>query len=614
MLLPLSVLLIASFALWGITDVFNVAARDVIIAEVGDVEIDGNDFLRLYNAQTEEIRSVLGRDLDFEMGKKLGFIDSVVSDLVNRALFDQASLDLGLAAGDALARQAIFASSDFHDETGSFNELKFRQVLRQNLYTEDRFVEGLRQDMRRQQLTFSLTSFEDVPQSIMEPLVSYRGEARAGTTMLLTLDSVPFNETIPLQEQKDWYESNKDMLMTPPYRRIHLLALDVFDLRSELAIDDKDIENLYTQRKAFAYTKPERRDLYQMLSDDEELIRQAIERVRKGEDVLAVAKDLFGSKKEDVDIGWNRKDQMIEELADAVFGLEKGKISDALQSPFGWHAVLVRNIEEEKITPLDEVQDALRDELIMDEGIELVFDIYGQVEDVFAAGGVLADAAQAIDHDIRVIDSIDRQGLSAEGTEVASVKDKERFLTQAFRLAVGETSAVFETETGFFVFSVEAETPARQKTFAEAQDEVITALSNEKKTALLQKRVDRLVALVNKGESLQKRAEAENLKIVTLEPFTRSNFVEDKVPGEMVEAFFQAELNEAVAVQLAGGSYMIGVLDKIIATQADENEEQRNLKARIAESLRNDLITQYARYLRLLYPVTINERAIEELL
>ena len=163
LLLPLSVLLIASFALWGITDVFNVTARDVIIAEVGDVEIDGNDFLRLYNAQTEEIRAVLGRDLDFEMGKKLGFIDSVVSDLVNRALFDQASLDLGLAAGDALARQAIFASSDFHDETGSFNELKFRQVLRQNLYTEDRFVEGLRQDMRRQQLTFSLTSFEDAP-------------------------------------------------------------------------------------------------------------------------------------------------------------------------------------------------------------------------------------------------------------------------------------------------------------------------------------------------------------------------------------------------------------------------------------------------------------------
>ena len=315
LLLPLSVLLIASFALWGITDIFTVSNQDVVIAEVGDVDIEGNDFLRLYNAQTEQVRAALGRQLDYEMGKKLGFIDSVVSDLVNRALFDQASLDLGLAAGDRQARQAIFASPDFHDERGTFNELVFRQVLRDNLYTEERFIKGLRQDMRRQQLTASLAGILYAPSAIIEPLVAYRGEARAADSIVLKADSVKLPNKISAKEQRAWYEEHQESLMTPTYRNARLLAVDVYQLGEEMDIDDARLRELYDERKGYAYTQPERRDIYQMLSDDEDTIRNAIKRVRKGEDFLAVAKDVFDSAKEDVDIGWNRRDQVIEDLS-----------------------------------------------------------------------------------------------------------------------------------------------------------------------------------------------------------------------------------------------------------------------------------------------------------
>ncbi|MBC6444114.1 MAG: peptidyl-prolyl cis-trans isomerase [Alphaproteobacteria bacterium GM202ARS2] len=613
LLLPLSVLLIASFALWGITDIFTLTNQDVVIAEVGDVEIEGNDFLRLYNAQTEQVRAALGRRLDYDMGKKLGFIDSVVSDLVNRALFDQASLDLGLAAGDTQARQVIFATPDFHDERGTFNELVFRQVLRDNLYTEERFIKGLRQDMRRQQLTASMAGILHAPAAIISPLVAYRGEARSADSIILKAESVSLPDKITSKEQRAWYEENKDSLMTPTYRQVSLLAVDVYQLGEEMAIDDERLRGLYDERKAYAYTQPERRDIYQILSDDEDAIRRAVERVRKGEDFLAVAKDLFDKDKEDVDIGWNRKDQVIEDLADDVFSLAKGKVSDPLRSPFGWHAMLVHNIEEEKVTPFDDVKKALRDELILDEGMDALFDLYGQVEDAFAGGGTLEEAAQAINVEVRAIDSIDSAGLSAQGKEVDSLPDPARVVSRLFETPVGETSDVIETEVGFFVVRVDDETLPRQKTFKEARKDIIEVLTQEKKSAILRERIEDIKGQLNKKASLASIAKKLSLKVVPIKPFTRSNFVEEEVPAAMVDALFAAERGEAVAVEVDGGSYMVALLRDIIETPK-EGDDVETLRESIKQSLRQDLVSQYARYLRLIYPIDINERSIQELL
>ena len=300
-------------------------------------------------------------------------------------------------------------------------------------------------------------------------------------------------------------------------------------------------------------------------------------------------------------------------LAEAVFSLDKGKVSDPLRSPFGWHAMLVNNIEEEKVKPFDEVKKALRDELILDEGMDALFDLYGQVEDVFAGGGTLEEAAQAINVQVRHIDSIDSVGLSAQGKEVEALPEKARLLNRIFETPVGETSDVIETEVGFFVVQVIEETLPRKKQFKEARKEIIEAITQEKKSAILKKRIETIKKALNKKASLSSIAKEWSLKVVPIKPFTRSNFVDEEVPAAMVDALFAAKLNEAVAVEVEGGSYMVALLRKIIETPKEGNDVE-TLRESIKQSLRQDLVSQYARYLRLIYPIDIHERSIEELL
>ena len=40
---------------------------------------------------------------------------------------------------------------------------------------------------------------------------------------------------------------------------------------------------------------------------------------------------------EDIDLGWNTKNELPDEIIDATFKLNKGEVSVPIQSSFGWH-------------------------------------------------------------------------------------------------------------------------------------------------------------------------------------------------------------------------------------------------------------------------------------
>lgn len=57
------------------------------------------------------------------------------------------------------------------------------------------------------------------------------------------------------------------------------------------------------------------------------------------------------------DLGWFSADQMVKPFADAVAGMEKGQVSDPVQTEFGWHVIRLNDTRVRNAPPLDEVRD-----------------------------------------------------------------------------------------------------------------------------------------------------------------------------------------------------------------------------------------------------------------
>ncbi len=77
---------------------------------------------------------------------------------------------------------------------------------------------------------------------------------------------------------------------------------------------------------------------------------EVLKRVRAGEDFAKLAQEFSsdqGSKEKGGDLGWFGKGQMVPEFEQAAFALQKGQISDLVQSKFGYHIIRLEDRKTE---------------------------------------------------------------------------------------------------------------------------------------------------------------------------------------------------------------------------------------------------------------------------
>jgi peptidyl-prolyl cis-trans isomerase D len=144
-------LLVVSFAVWGIADIFTGYGQQTLI-RVGGTEITPQEYLR---AQQEVLRAMstqAGRSLSLQEARALGLDRRVLERLVGGAAVDNHARDLHLGISEQALLDGIMKDPAFKDGLGNFSPAVFQQALYQIGMNEQSYLASLRESNLRRQI------------------------------------------------------------------------------------------------------------------------------------------------------------------------------------------------------------------------------------------------------------------------------------------------------------------------------------------------------------------------------------------------------------------------------------------------------------------------------
>jgi peptidyl-prolyl cis-trans isomerase D len=612
----LLLLLVVSFAIWGIGDVFFRGGHNPAVASVGGSEIPASELADGFNRSLSNLQQRLGGNIDRQQAIRLGLMQQTLQDLIARRLIDLRAQDMGLTVSDATLQQMVTSNPVFQTG-GQFDRDRFEQLLRANGMTEKGYLASLRQDIARSDLTGSLAGPVAVPDALVDKLYRYRNEQRRGRYLEVKTASITDVPQPTGDQLTAYHDDHKDKYTTPQLRKLTFVTLRPEDLVDEVQVSDEQIKAEY-QAKIDRYRSPERRKVAQLLAPDQATADKAAQQLAQGKSVDEVAKALADQGVRSTELGEITRSDLPPELADVVFKLSAGEVSQPVQSGFGWHLFKVDGITPEATVPLSAVHDDIAKELALNEAKERLPDLATRLDDELAAGSTLAEAASSLGLEAKSLPPVDATGKDAEGKRPDALPAAPEFLKIAFETPEGEQSLLEETEAGgYFVLKVDQVIPPRVKPVEEARPQLVEAWQAEQRHELAQKRAQELLKRLHEAATLETVASAEKLEVMPLKPVKRD------APGNqqginqaVVRALFATPPGQVAdhVVELSDGFAVVATDEVIAADPGADPDGVKQLRAELENGLRNDLLVQFEAELRRDYPVEINGAAINRLI
>src|SRR3954466_1727047 len=157
-------LLIISFAIWGIGDIFRGFGRSTVV-KIGHTEITIEQFRQMYNDRLQQVSRQFGRVLTPDQIRQLGLDRQVATQIITEIALDERarSLRLGMSDADVVAR--VTADPNFQTPDGKFDRTRFEAILRQAGFTESRYISEMRRETLRRQLAGTIIGPTIIPQA-----------------------------------------------------------------------------------------------------------------------------------------------------------------------------------------------------------------------------------------------------------------------------------------------------------------------------------------------------------------------------------------------------------------------------------------------------------------
>jgi len=606
-------LLVLSFAVWGISGSILSIGSSVI--SVGDTRVDAVQYRLAYEQQYQQFIQRIGRAIPRDQADQFGLRDTVLAQLVSGAVLDENTRRMGLGVSDESLANTISEDPNLRDLSGQFSRQRLQLLLRDSGITEDTYIQSRKRVAMRQQIQMGTADSLDVPDVMANALAQYRFEERIFDYVSIGPEVVEEEPTAADADYQKFYDENKSRFTAPEYRKVTIALLQAETIAKPDEVTEEQVKNMYESRKS-QLRSPERRRIQQLVLQNDADLKTAKDGLASGKSFEDVVVEL-GKTVGDIDLGLLRTDELPDQnVADAAFKAELNKPTDPIEGLFGSVIINISEIQEERTTPLEEIEVQLRQELARTEASNEVFALYDEVEDERAAGSLIKEAADKAGVTARVIEAIDRDGNDKQGNPITGIPNLQQFVTTVF-----ETEPQLEIDPlqigrdGYLWVEVEEIIEERQKEYDEVKDDVKTAWVNYETDKQVKAVADKIAERVRAGEdfntvlgdSLKADSLGQAVTFQSTSPISRSVQNADLGQDALVLGFSDKK-GTVFTVPNAENTHIVM---RITEVQFNDNKLTDEQALALNNAASSDIVTQVVTDLQSREPVTVNQAAID---
>lgn len=567
-------------SLFGISGYLDRAASNPAVIRVNNRKISLAEFNMQLDEQIRLAHKLFG---DIEISDEMR--EAMVNELVQKNLTEQIIKETAskerIYISDSLIRSIITSQPQFRDENGHFNPARFHNFLSSSNWSENRYVETMRNDIIKRFLISNPVSNIKVSKTLLDLAAKSESQRRIFKYIELSADNIKIDRKITDEEIDQYYQDFASEFIEPEKRNITVLEITFENIAEKVEISEDEINDFYKENLSH-FVVPEKREVLQMLFADEATARKAFDALKSGADFYDTADKIAGQTREETSLGVVDKDMLIAEVADDVFHASLNGVVGPVESEHGWHIMKVKSIIPGSKTNDEVAHKQILDTLRTEKAYEHAYDIIKKIDDKIGSGATLEEIANENGLKLKTVNNLTDTAVSP-------------YIETAFSYNVGEISQATETDNGFAFIRIDSIVESHPQTPETAMPQIKQLWAENEKSAILNEIINDVMHDLENGDSINEVASRYKLKLNTTDALTRSQSFAGLNQTQMSEIFNEA-LNSAKQFNLNGKTIIAVAADNASPrslSDEDKNIINRRLSLDTAQQASSQLINSY---------------------
>ena len=614
-------ILAASFALWGVGDIFS-SRNNPGVAAVGKLDVTANEFIQTYQRILTELNKNADGQITEEVAQSLGLPRQTLSQLINEKIIDIEVEKANITVPDEHLKKLIYSSSLFKDQFGAFNKQQFQYVLRQLGMDEKIYFNEIKKSILRDQIRSPFAYANDISPVIKETYYNIRNESRSIKVINIAASNYKINDIPKDTEIQNKLNKDQEMYMNQELRSFSFISLKPADLIDTINISEEDLKAEYNNYPEKYNISEKRNVLLVNFQNKEEAIKiiEAINQLPQetniSEKLLTVLKNSPTQDHEEAKLGIIEYKDLPNEVSENVFKARENKLIGPEKTPFGWRIFLVSQIIPEIVKKYLDVKLEIAKELKVNVALEKMYDLGNAFYDEIAAGNGIEDAATAINAKVLKFKNIDANGIDAKGNILNELPPYPNLMQTVFSANINEPSELINT-IGNTIYAIQVEdiVPQSTMTFDEAKEKIIKDIQIEKSLNVALNIANEIVKKQNNKQDFESLAKEYNLVLLNADNVQKDGSGAEGILNDeaLNQVFIIKNGKTTNPIKYNDNTYIVAKVEDVIPVVEINKEKLLELNLTISNEIANDIQELFIKNLTSKQKIKINDALLDSL-